>query len=151
MSEGRATAERSAAHDATDPAQALLSEFGEPPTSPVYLRFRDDIIARLSSRSFRLPADLVWEWIETNRQFVEVELFAKLPVPQRDDLPALASKTLILWGKKDREVAVDRAVRLFHLIPGSELHIFDECGRWVQWDQAPRFNQLVSAFLKATR
>ena len=41
------------------------------------------------------------------------------------------------------------ALALFGLIPGAELRLFDECGRQVQWDQAARFNEVVSAFLKA--
>jgi pimeloyl-ACP methyl ester carboxylesterase len=44
--------------------------------------------------------------------------------------------------------AVERALLRFDLIPGAELHIVDECGHWVQWDQALRFNQVVSAFLR---
>jgi pimeloyl-ACP methyl ester carboxylesterase len=64
-----------------------------------------------------------------------------------DELPKLTPKTLILWGKNDRGAAVERALLLFDRIPGAELHVFDECGHWVQWDQAPRFNQIVGAFL----
>jgi 2-hydroxy-6-oxonona-2,4-dienedioate hydrolase len=81
----------------------------------------------------------------------EAQLARRTAPPQRpilDELPKLAPKTMILWGKNDRGAAVERALLLFDLIPGGELHVFDECGHWVQWDQAPRFNQLVSAFLK---
>jgi 2-hydroxy-6-oxonona-2,4-dienedioate hydrolase len=69
--------------------------------------------------------------------------------PILDELPRLGPKTLILWGRNDPGAAVERALLLFERIPGAELHVFDECGHWVQWDQAPRFNQIVSAFLKA--
>jgi pimeloyl-ACP methyl ester carboxylesterase len=82
----------------------------------------------------------------------EAQLARRTAPPQRpilDELPKLAPKTMILWGKNDRGAAVERALLLFDLIPGAELHVFDECGHWVQWDQAARFNQLVSAFLKA--
>ncbi len=82
----------------------------------------------------------------------QAQLARRTAPPQRpilDELPELAPKTMILWGKNDRGAAVERALLLFDLIPGAELHVFDECGHWVQWDQAPRFNQLVSAFLKA--
>lgn len=57
----------------------LLTEIGEPPTPPVYLRFRDDIISGFPLRSFRLPSDVVWEWIAANRSLVEHELFEKIP------------------------------------------------------------------------
>jgi pimeloyl-ACP methyl ester carboxylesterase len=72
--------------------------------------------------------------------------------PQRPiltELPRLTPKTLILWGKNDQAAAVERALLLFDLIPGAELHVFDECGHSVQLDQASRFNQIVSAFLQA--
>jgi 2-hydroxy-6-oxonona-2,4-dienedioate hydrolase len=69
--------------------------------------------------------------------------------PIQDELPKLTPKTLILWGKNDGGAAVERALGLFTRIPGAELHLFDECGHWVQWDQAARFNEVVSAFLKA--
>jgi len=82
----------------------------------------------------------------------EAQLARRTAPPQRpilDELPKLAPRTMILWGKNDRGAAVERALLLFDLIPGAELHVFDECGHWVQWNQAARFNQLVSAFLKA--
>jgi 2-hydroxy-6-oxonona-2,4-dienedioate hydrolase len=45
-------------------------------------------------------------------------------------------------------VSVERGVELFQSIPGAEFHLFDRCAHWVQWDQAERFNRLVSDFLK---
>lgn len=69
----------------------LLTEIGEPPTPPVYLRFRDDIIAGFPLRSFRLPSGVVWEWITANRSLVEHELFEKIPPP---DPPVLAGPAL---------------------------------------------------------
>ncbi|MGH9153699.1 MAG: DUF6166 domain-containing protein [Acidimicrobiales bacterium] len=69
----------------------LLTEIGEPPTPPVYLRFRDDIVAELPVRSFRLPSAVVWEWITANRSLVEHELFEKIPPP---DAPAPAGPAL---------------------------------------------------------
>ena len=78
---------------ATDLAYSILvTEIGEPPTSPVCLRFRDEVIAPLPRRSFRLPAAAVWEWIEANRSLVEHELFEKIPPPQpaAPEEPALA-------------------------------------------------------------
>jgi pimeloyl-ACP methyl ester carboxylesterase len=84
----------------------------------------------------------------------EAQVARRSAPPQRpivDELPKLAPKTLILWGKNDRGAAVERALLLFDLIPGAELHVFDECGHWVQWDQAERFNRLVGDFLKGGR
>jgi 2-hydroxymuconate-semialdehyde hydrolase len=68
-----------------------------------------------------------------------------------DELPSLKQETLILWGNNDQGAAVERSLLLFKLIPGAELHIFDRCGHWVQWDQAERFNRLVADFLGRDR
>jgi pimeloyl-ACP methyl ester carboxylesterase len=73
----------------------------------------------------------------------------KVP-PQRsieDQLPSLRSRTLLLWGKNDAGVAVERGVLLFQALPNAELHIFNECGHWCQWDQTTRFHSIVTAFL----
>lgn len=67
--------------------------------------------------------------------------------PILDELPNLKTKTLIVWGRNDQGAAVERALLLFQVIPGAELHLFDRCGHWVQWDQAERFNRLVADFL----
>ena len=82
----------------------------------------------------------------------EAQLARRAAAPQRsiaDELPKLAPRTLILWGKNDQSAPVERALLLFDLIPGAELHVFDECGHWVQWDQAARFNRIVGDFLQA--
>lgn len=67
--------------------------------------------------------------------------------PLHDDLKNLKCKTLILWGNNDRGAAVERAFLLFQSIPNAELHVFDRCAHWVQWDQSGRFNQIVAGFL----
>ena len=66
-----------------------------------------------------------------------------------DELGNLRTKTLILWGKNDHGTSLDQALLLFQKIPQAELHVFDQCAHWVQWDQAERFNNLVAEFLKA--
>lgn len=67
--------------------------------------------------------------------------------PIQGELRDLKCKTLILWGNNDRGAVVERALLLFQLIPNTELHIFDRCAHWVQWDQAARFNRIVVDFL----
>ena len=67
--------------------------------------------------------------------------------PIHQELQNLKVKTLILWGNNDGGASVERAFPLFKIIPKAELHIFDQCAHWVQWDQAARFNRLVTDFL----
>jgi 2-hydroxy-6-oxonona-2,4-dienedioate hydrolase len=68
-----------------------------------------------------------------------------------DELGHLQTKTLILWGKNDHGTSLEQALLLFEKIPQAELHVFDQCAHWVQWDQAERFNNLVIAFLRAEK
>jgi len=73
----------------------------------------------------------------------------KVP-PQRsiaDLLPSLRSRILLLWGKNDAGVAIERGVLLFQMLPNAELHVFNECGHWCQWDQTARFHSIVTGFL----
>ena len=65
-----------------------------------------------------------------------------------DELAKLKSKTLILWGRNDHGTSLDQALLLFQKIPQAELHVFDQCAHWVQWDHADRFNALVCDFLE---
>ncbi len=71
--------------------------------------------------------------------------------PVYDELSKLGVKSLLLWGNNDAGVSVERGLELFQRIPGAEFHLFDKCAHWVQWDQAERFNRLVSDFLNAVR
>jgi 2-hydroxy-6-oxonona-2,4-dienedioate hydrolase len=62
------------------------------------------------------------------------------------ELGRLRNPTLILWGANDHGASVERAVLLQEALPGAELHVFKNCAHWVQWDQADRFNRLVTDF-----
>ena len=73
---------------------------------------------------------------------------APRPKPIHEELRQLKTRTLIVWGKNDRGVSVERGVLLFQLIPGAEFHLFDNCAHWAQWDQAERFNRIVADFLQ---
>lgn len=64
-------------------------------------------------------------------------------------LGTITAPTLIMWGRDDRFVPMDTALRLVAQIPDAELHIFNRCGHWVQWEHQDRFNDLVLNFLAA--
>lgn len=63
-------------------------------------------------------------------------------------LSSISAPTLIIWGRNDRFVPMDLGLRLLANIPNSELHIFNNCGHWVQWEYADRFNALVLDYMK---
>ena len=66
-----------------------------------------------------------------------------------DELHRLGNPTMILWGANDRGASVERAVLLLETLPSAELHVFNNCAHWVHWDQADRFNRLVTDFLSS--
>ncbi|TQK07849.1 alpha/beta fold hydrolase [Herbaspirillum sp. SJZ107] len=63
-------------------------------------------------------------------------------------LPSITAPTLIVWGRQDRVVPFDTGLRLVAGIPNSQLHIFNQCGHWAQWEHADAFNRMVVDFLK---
>lgn len=81
-------------HGPADLAHSILTnELGEEAPPVVYLRFRDDVVAKLPRQSFELPSSAVMEWVEANRELVDNELFLKIPPPGpevEDNAPALA-------------------------------------------------------------
>mgnify|MGYP001806475568 CR=1 FL=1 len=62
-------------------------------------------------------------------------------------LAEITAPTLVVWGRNDRFVPMDAGLRLIAGIPNSELHVFNNCGHWVQWEHAAAFNALVLGFL----
>ncbi|MNJ67864.1 2-hydroxy-6-oxononadienedioate/2-hydroxy-6-oxononatrienedioate hydrolase [compost metagenome] len=62
-------------------------------------------------------------------------------------LPEIKAQTLVIWGRNDRFVPLDTGLRLVAGIPNSELHVFNNCGHWAQWEHADKFNRMVLDFL----
>ena len=62
-------------------------------------------------------------------------------------LDEIKAQTLIVWGRNDRFVPVDTGYRLNAGILNSQLHVFNKCGHWAQWEHADTFNRLVLDFL----
>ncbi|MDZ5111383.1 alpha/beta fold hydrolase [Pseudomonas putida] len=63
-------------------------------------------------------------------------------------LGEIKTRTLVIWGRNDRFVPMDVGLRLIAGIANSELHVFNNCGHWAQWEHAETFNRLVLDFLQ---
>lgn len=63
-------------------------------------------------------------------------------------LREVKAQTLIFWGRDDRFVPLDAGLRLVAGIQDAQLHVFNRCGHWAQWEHADRFNRLLLDFLK---
>lgn len=64
-----------------------------------------------------------------------------------DELRSLPHQTLLIHGRDDQVIPLDVSERMLHLIPHSQLHVFGECGHWVQIEKAKEFTQLLLNFL----
>ena len=62
-------------------------------------------------------------------------------------LRAIPHATLIVHGRDDRIIPLDSSIRLNHLIPRSQLHVYGQCGHWTQIEHNARFCNLVTDFL----
>lgn len=62
-------------------------------------------------------------------------------------LGEVTAPALIIWGRDDRFVPFDIGLRLLWGMPNAEMHIFNRCGHWAQWEHADKFNRMVLAFL----
>lgn len=62
-------------------------------------------------------------------------------------LNQIKAPTLVVWGRDDRFVPLDHALKFLWTIPDARLHVFSHCGHWCQWEHADEFNRLVFDFL----
>lgn len=70
----------------------------------------------------------------------------EMAVPEAE-IAAIAKPTMIIHGRDDQVIPLANSHRLLDLIPDSQLHVFAECGHWVQIEATDRFNMLVDVFL----
>ncbi|ALG86084.1 alpha/beta fold hydrolase [Gordonia phthalatica] len=62
-------------------------------------------------------------------------------------ISAIGCPTLIVHGRDDQVIPLSNSLRLLDLIPDSRLHVFAECGHWVQIEKTAAFNTVVDGFL----
>lgn len=63
-------------------------------------------------------------------------------------LGEVTAPALVIWGRDDRFVPLDIGLRLIWGLPNAEMHIFNRCGHWAQWEHADKFNRMVLDFLR---
>lgn len=67
----------------------------------------------------------------------------------REALRALPHSTLLLHGRDDAIIPLSNAMELLTLIERSQLHVFGQCGHWVQIEQNAGFLRQITQFLDA--
>ncbi|UGT64814.1 alpha/beta fold hydrolase [Nocardia asteroides] len=66
------------------------------------------------------------------------------------ELHRITAPTLLLWGRDDRTITLDGAQIMLRNIRDVQLHVFGNCGHWVQLERAREFERLVTDFLGAS-
>ncbi len=69
-----------------------------------------------------------------------------MTIPDQD-IRAITQPTLIIHGRDDEVIPLSNSMRLHELIEQSQLHVFGQCGHWVQIEHTADFTQLVGTFL----
>jgi len=63
------------------------------------------------------------------------------------DLRSLPHETLLIHGRDDKVIPLEVSSRMLRLIPHAQMHVFGECGHWVQIERAAAFTRLLVDFL----
>ena len=63
------------------------------------------------------------------------------------DLDKITAPTLLLWGRDDRTITLDGSQIMLKQIRNVQLHVFGNCGHWVQLERQRDFERLVTDFL----
>ncbi|GFG74225.1 4,5:9,10-diseco-3-hydroxy-5,9,17-trioxoandrosta-1(10),2-diene-4-oate hydrolase [Mycobacterium botniense] len=63
----------------------------------------------------------------------------------------LRQPVLLIWGREDRVNPLDGALVALKTIPRVQLHVFGQCGHWVQVEKFDEFNKLTIDFLGGAR
>lgn len=64
----------------------------------------------------------------------------------RENLGSITNPILVMWGAEDRVCPVDMAPGIIKAFPNADLHIFANCGHWVQWEMHEKFDRMVADF-----
>jgi 2-hydroxy-6-oxonona-2,4-dienedioate hydrolase/2,6-dioxo-6-phenylhexa-3-enoate hydrolase len=63
------------------------------------------------------------------------------------ELPKVNSQVLLIHGSNDTMSPLENSLSLLPYLKKAEMHIFNQCGHWAQYEHAGRFNALVLDFL----
>ena len=63
------------------------------------------------------------------------------------DIRTVQQPTLIVHGREDRVIPLGVSLRLLELVGAAQLHVFGNCGHWVQIEERDAFVSLLLGFL----
>lgn len=105
----------------------------------------DDLIAMRYAASIRDDVQTRFAQLFPEPRQKGVEMLAQ----DESALRALPHQTLLIHGRDDQVIPLEVSERMLRLIPRADLHVFGECGHWVQIERQAAFTRVVSEFLCA--
>lgn len=117
-----------------------------------------DLLGIFAYDQSRLTEDLVRSrLVAATRPGVHEAFGSMFPAPRQRSVDAMTiddaairsitAPTLVVHGRDDRVIPLANSLRLLELIGPSQLHVFGQCGHWVQIEHAATFSRLVGDFL----
>lgn len=103
------------------------------------------LLAQLSARPWRLPADVV---LTEMRSFAATGVFDAMVRelangPLQEGTIAPPGRVTVGWGRNDRLLLPRQAHRALAAFPTARLHWFGDCGHFPQWDQPDETVRLI--------
>ncbi len=105
--------------------------------STIYRELPDDFMLKVVSESMKLPA-LVW------RLALSHILSSSVISP----LDRIQMPTLVIWGDRDTIFSKAEQEVLTASIPQAELHVYEETGHALHWEQPEQFARQLEAFIR---
>lgn len=125
----------------------LLNAIGLLPAITKYAVSRSLLFAQFSAHPWKLSARLV---LDELRSYVAAPSFDELLYnlaygeKQKGCRSGFIKHPLVIgWGKQDRICLPSQAKRALELFPDAELHWFNNCGHFPQWDQPQETIKLI--------
>ena len=108
---------------------------------------RSLLFAQFSARPWNLPAQLA---LDTLRSYAESPVFDELlynlaygETQKGAAKNSIANPLVIGWGRRDRVCFPSQAKLALEKFPDAELHWFDRCGHFPQWDKPAETVRLI--------
>ncbi|WP_201574550.1 alpha/beta fold hydrolase [Psychrobacter sp. H8-1] len=102
----------------------------------------NDLVQMRYEASIRDDVQTRFEQLFPEPRQAGIEMLAS----SEDEIRSLPHSTLIIHGRDDLVIPLEVSERLLRLISKSQLHVFGECGHWVQIEKAEEFTQLLINF-----
>ncbi len=102
-----------------------------------------------------LTDDLLQQRLEASMKFVDnppmrIGAGDSLEPLWRDPrLGSLPHDVLLIWGREDKVVPLDRGLSVLSVIPKARLMVIPQCGHWAQYEHADEFNRVVGDFIRS--